>query len=591
MAENTLIELGLGLILDSYQIYNLKVLGAFDLMDGYGKSVRPSGRKECAILAMLALTANHRQTRAWLQDKLWGDRGPAQGSASLRHALSKIRGILNTQGDVIRADRTWVWLEPSRIQFDHLKDDAAGEVLRGFDLREEGFNEWLREVRVQHDNRLTLTAIADLPRPHTDAERYLNRLRTSNGVGDDAFKDQLLEQRQASEAILLARPPAITPIEQGAGAFQNLRPLVTLLRGSGLTNSDREVWRLAAAIRSRLVCLEVFDIREGFEPMRDGFGFVLSIERVPPNHSVATLMQAADGRVLASIRQEATDEDEDASGALIERTVESLLTVTDLLGNDESRHFAALTDLSVVFDGLFVPGSQGLPEISKRIDEAIELRTSGVQYALRSSLLMLRFGERLDGAFDVTREMVKSDLRASLLASPDNGLVHALAAHAQSLFLSDHRAAIEHGRLAVEAAPESAISWAMLALAQLRASDVSRARNPAARALALGRMSRYRAFFEGVCAAVDAAAHDYVSSRWHCERCLLLAPDFQAVRWIEFLACERTGAVSSAEEIGRALSKDGAPFGRASIEAGAVPINIETLRKPLAESTARLGFH
>ena len=97
----------------SGKLFSIKVRGAFDLFDRHGQSVRPAGRKDCALLAMLALTGTHRQTRTWLQEKLWGDRGPAQGAASLRQALTTLRAVLNGGAEVLRADRTWVWLDPA----------------------------------------------------------------------------------------------------------------------------------------------------------------------------------------------------------------------------------------------------------------------------------------------------------------------------------------------------------------------------------------------------------------------------------------------------------------------------------------------
>jgi hypothetical protein len=129
--------------------YSLKVVGAFDVLDREARSVRPTGRKDCALLAMLALTRNHRQTRTWLQERLWGDRGPAQAAASLRQSLTVLRSTFNGKAEVVCADRTWVWLDPAFMELDHLAPGARGEILRGFDLREEGFNDWLRDVRAE----------------------------------------------------------------------------------------------------------------------------------------------------------------------------------------------------------------------------------------------------------------------------------------------------------------------------------------------------------------------------------------------------------------------------------------------------------
>ncbi|PSJ19850.1 hypothetical protein CVH10_20695, partial [Halomonas sp. ND22Bw] len=56
---------------------------------------------------MLALAPGGRRTRGWLQDRLWSDRDPAKGRASLRQELSALRHhlvrygleIISTPGD------------------------------------------------------------------------------------------------------------------------------------------------------------------------------------------------------------------------------------------------------------------------------------------------------------------------------------------------------------------------------------------------------------------------------------------------------------------------------------------------------------
>ncbi|RYG95632.1 MAG: hypothetical protein EON58_13760, partial [Alphaproteobacteria bacterium] len=149
--------------------FSVKVLGAFDLIDRNGRSIRPSGRKDCALIAMLALTRHHRQTRTWLQDKLWGDRGPAQAAASLRQSLTTLRDLLNKDIEVLSTDRTWVWLDATLVDFDHAVYGAKGEVLRGLDLREEGFNDWLRQSRLEFyegNSRWGLMQMPDQPDRH-----------------------------------------------------------------------------------------------------------------------------------------------------------------------------------------------------------------------------------------------------------------------------------------------------------------------------------------------------------------------------------------------------------------------------------------
>src|SRR5438552_18994278 len=69
----------------------ISVIGAFRVLAPDGEDLTPRGRKARALLAILALTPTRRRSRPALQDKLWSDRGPEQGAASLRQTLTEIR--------------------------------------------------------------------------------------------------------------------------------------------------------------------------------------------------------------------------------------------------------------------------------------------------------------------------------------------------------------------------------------------------------------------------------------------------------------------------------------------------------------------
>src|SRR5215475_7457303 len=75
----------------------IQVIGPFRLLAHDGEDLTPLGRKARALLAILALTPTRRRSRPALQDKLWSDRGPEQGAASLRQTLTEIRKALGEQ--------------------------------------------------------------------------------------------------------------------------------------------------------------------------------------------------------------------------------------------------------------------------------------------------------------------------------------------------------------------------------------------------------------------------------------------------------------------------------------------------------------
>lgn len=129
----------------------LQLVGPFQVTCEEGVDLTPRGRKACALLAILALSPNMTRSRKWLQDRLWSDRGEEQGAASLRQSLAEIRRCLGARKDCLIADRGIVALSTDHVQFGKtLYGSGHSELLEGMDLRDQQFEEWLRQARAQH---------------------------------------------------------------------------------------------------------------------------------------------------------------------------------------------------------------------------------------------------------------------------------------------------------------------------------------------------------------------------------------------------------------------------------------------------------
>ncbi|MFT5508738.1 MAG: tetratricopeptide (TPR) repeat protein, partial [Hyphomicrobiaceae bacterium] len=113
---------------------------------------------------MLALSPGNRRSRAWLQDKLWSDRGEQQGATSLRQSLSEIRRSLGSDKVCFRTDNQTVQLDPQAIvlSYDHGSNNAIDDVelLEGLDVRDPEFEDWLREQRRVFRDRRASNACA-----------------------------------------------------------------------------------------------------------------------------------------------------------------------------------------------------------------------------------------------------------------------------------------------------------------------------------------------------------------------------------------------------------------------------------------------
>jgi len=137
--------------------FTLGLLGPFRLQKAGGERIEIPSRKGIALIAMLAMADEGERTRGWLQDKLWGQRGQAEGRGSLRRELSNLRKLLNEEATpllMFERDRVRLRIELIDVDARRLATDPTapvrGEFLEGLDIPgEEGFEEWLREQRAE----------------------------------------------------------------------------------------------------------------------------------------------------------------------------------------------------------------------------------------------------------------------------------------------------------------------------------------------------------------------------------------------------------------------------------------------------------
>ena len=421
--------------------FSITVLGAFDLLDAEGRSIRPAGRKDCALLAMLALARRHRQTRSWLQEKLWGDRGPAQAAASLRRSLCVLRALLNEGREAIAADRTWVWLAPDAFRFDHLAPDAAGEVLRGFDLREEGFADWLREARAATEARPA-------------------------GLLGVAGEDRV-ERRWHFE------PPHHTPGDARAGDAARL--LVDGLLAATATIGLRGVVDRRAGPASAPV--RITDLVARTEVLAFGDDAVLGVA-----------VTDGYGTRQWGDRREVRLGD---WGAVRQAQIELAQAFEDFAIRAEAARlrgarWSAHANGCHALRGLLVPGSISLQEVLACSRAAIEASEHGIYHALVGQAHLFLYGERETPTLLDVDELMEST-RTALRLSPGNGLVQALAGHSYGFFAGDLDRNDAMTREAVRLLPTSGPCWIFRAIALTYSDRYAEAVDAAATAVAFSR--------------------------------------------------------------------------------------------------------
>lgn len=112
---------------------HIKVLGELTVLRDTQEIALPQSKKARALLAYLAVV-NRRQTRDYLCRMLWDTTDDPR--ASLRWSLSKLRQILNRNGDTggLQADRDGVFLDAGALDLDLLRIvPITAENIRSFD--------------------------------------------------------------------------------------------------------------------------------------------------------------------------------------------------------------------------------------------------------------------------------------------------------------------------------------------------------------------------------------------------------------------------------------------------------------------------
>lgn len=176
-------------------------------------------RKSQALLAYLALNADHRFGRAHLAGLLWGDSVESLARNSLRQTLFTIRRSLGTAADAtLRIEMDSLGLTAAVVDVDvwqvqRLLNDASrtaleeavslyrGDLLAGFYLNESGFDDWLTGERERLRVRM-FEAMASLLRQQTDDNDLVSATRTAERL---VTLDPLDEAAHRALARLLLR--------------------------------------------------------------------------------------------------------------------------------------------------------------------------------------------------------------------------------------------------------------------------------------------------------------------------------------------------------------------------------------------------
>lgn len=131
----------------------LRLHGAFRATWADRQPCALKGTKQQALIALLATAPDMTRKRSWLIAMLWSDADEVQARRNLRQLLHGLKKALGTSGSaLISGEGDLLSLDERRVTIATSPRD--GEFLEGFDLAEEGFEDWLRAIRFDCEDQM-----------------------------------------------------------------------------------------------------------------------------------------------------------------------------------------------------------------------------------------------------------------------------------------------------------------------------------------------------------------------------------------------------------------------------------------------------
>jgi len=456
-----------------------------------------------------------RRGRAWLQDRLWSDRGPKQASGSLRQALHDLKQELGPYATVLKASRTAVFLQSNAIK---LKEKPKGptseiEFLMGIDLKDPEFEEWLREMRAFHAAPRE-TAL----QTHTLQRRPVQvaLLGSTSENSDLNFLEAIfldLAQRSLSEVLDVEFSFAL-PSRNDLEVDRRVDILLQV-RGIERLNGDR--W-----LRVTL---------EDPKTLRNHWSHQVS---VPPEDALST--------------------ENHACSTLVYRTVERFVSLvqSENLAQPASTEFDANRLAASAFKKMFTMRVENVEDAYELLTAAIEVRPRGLFDAWRAQVNILRHVEQQNLDFDGLRSESTALIRRALEAEPMNSNVLAAAANTRLIFENDTLQAGTLARQSVVLNRSNPLAWWSWSNANLYGGNFDVAYSSAITAQALGTQSSiefWTAFQAALTAAVQGRMNEAISFSTLSNA---LSPSFRPpLRYLAAIAA-RTGRI---EDAVRSLSR------------------------------------
>ncbi|MEO1110366.1 MAG: hypothetical protein AAFX90_20840 [Pseudomonadota bacterium] len=530
--------------------YALKVWGAFDVRAPDGRSLRPTVRKSCALLAVLALSEGNRQSRKWLQALLWSESTEARGAASLRQELARLKRLL---GDALRSDSIDVWFEPGRFEIDHTTPSAVAqhcELLQGMDVGDEAFEDWLREQRQVLERPIKATVSMDVAsiKQRKGSKKCLVVFDCDTKGSLDAnvaamyFSEQLFRKLSQFDFFTCISPEAAArDVVEAEG--QN----TAIVRITAIANRDE-------------VCL-------GVQVDNGHLGPRLGYQSVTLPYGMSRL---ADSTELWRLVQQTTDILIDG---LDDEAIPESATYQSVMLTQEARRLTFRLDQA------------SLARADLLLARAYELNPRGRILGWRAYLRNSAFFQHRTS--DIFNERLDSEALSleALHQSPNDALVQAFSSQLDYVNQGNLMEPMIKAERAVELDRSDPLARALLSNTLTVNGRLDEGYQVAKQSIVLARGGMYEFYFHHFACMAATASGNYETALHHSRSSVSYAPDFVSPRRYEVALATKLGDIAGVERALEAMRRTEPDFQVAMMLDPKYPVN--TLRRlPLIEAIA-----
>lgn len=522
----------------------LHIIGPMRLIDEDGASYLPLGKKAQAVLALLAAGVEHRRARNWLQDKLWSDRGPKQGAASLRQSLTEIRKALGPYRDAVATTNGIVSLDARMIRVSSDPPETTLgtvelEPLHGLDVRDPEFEDWVRDFRVSFTRRAAPPA-GSVPVQIAGPEPVL---MLANDPGAKGLESWFGDEFGASIARALTDLGAIKHIGEGTAPGGPAHGLILSTRN----HREDGVWHAMLRLKS----------------LRD--------EQVV--WSGTRSIKLTGGLPLEELETQELGQ---------QAVVEILLWVARQTGQSGASVLTAKA-----LRQIFSLNAEGLLQAEHLLSTAYEMEPRAVILAWKAFLRLTQIVEFHHSNAETLENEARDLITQAYRDAPNNAVVQAIAAQVRLLVDRDAKGALYFSKRGIDLDGANPLAWGYYALAMAHLGRQDKAHLSAKRARYLARSSPFVFWWDMLCCLTSLSAGHLNEATSFAENVRAVMPQYRpALRYL-YPLYRAQSKMGSAGDVLADLIRAEPGFKLSNYQDDTYPV--ATLRKtPLVEVLNRL---